>query len=424
MVGNAAAFEVFRVMTGALPADTAASVVLLDLDTLEATRERVLPHPECPICAISSPALPDQAAAPMTDEEVYQRCEILVSPRAGVFTMFTDDPLEQAPLKTARLKLPGPRGPREITAFDVHTVMGARLTAYRVAVRDYLGRIGQVEGAVLATAAELTTTGRTPVPWTALDTATGAVPYTPDQRLRWLPARVLGEAGETVWVPAAVALPFSADGREGLGERTVAGGAVGASLDEVIANGLASALAYRGLVEAIRGQSGLAPLPEADLTTDQDTAMVLRTAHRFGRKPQLFTLTGAAPAHAVLAVLDGDEEDKRPAWTIGVGSSARQARLTALRDLVGLAQVHRFEGIDADLGDPLLSDFDPRTALLAADPAADAPADAEPDTEDMVSSLAARGLAALLVEHTTRDILATQALRGGVVLLWQRPAAS
>ncbi|MFJ6195527.1 TOMM precursor leader peptide-binding protein [Micromonospora sp. NPDC092111] len=420
MVGNAAAFEVFRALTGALPPDTSSSVVLLDVDTLESTRERLLAHPSCPVCRHSPSPSPAPVAAPETDEEVYQRAEILVSPHTGVFTRFVDDPLEQAPLKTARLRVPGPR---DLSAFDVHTVMGARLAAYRLAVRDYLGGFADLDGAVTASAAELTRSGRTPVPWTALDTTSGALPYDPDRRLSWLPARVLGGDDATVWVPAALALPFSAANRDGYAERTVAGAAVGASVDAVVADGLASALGYHALVAAVRGGATLTPVPEADLTTDDDTALVVKAAHRFGRPYRLYALAGAAPAHAVLAVsesLDGD----RPIWTTAAGLSAREARLAALRDLVGTIQVQHFEGAPADTGAPLLADFDPRTALrTTTEPATDGPA-ADPSVAEVLASLTPRGLTALLVDHTTPDIRATGSLVGGVVLLWRRTAGA
>lgn len=440
MLGNAAAFEVFRVLTGAMPPDASASVVLLDLDTLESTRETVLRHPECPVCR----QVPDTPGTPLppatSDEETYQRAEILVSPNTGVFTRFVDDPLEQSPLKTARLRVPTDAGPREITTFDVGTVLGARLGAYRVAIRDYLSRLGRPDGALTASAEELRAAGRESVPWTELDTWQGAVPYDPRRRLTWLPARVLGAQETTVWVPAAMVVPFSSANREGLAERTVAGAAVAPTVDGVIADGLASALGYRALVEAIRGRGRLAAVPENALVADEETALVLKAAHRFGRTVRAYALLDAAPVTAVLAVEEAPD-DQRPLWAVATGLSPRAARLAALRDLVGAMQVRHFEGTVADTGNPLLADFDPRTLLAApdapaaagsdgadptrpdgADAAGGAPRDVEVGVPEILASLAARGLTALLVEHTTPDIRASQALTAGVVLLRRRAA--
>ncbi|MFI7606238.1 TOMM precursor leader peptide-binding protein [Micromonospora sp. NPDC049366] len=416
MLGNAAAFELFRAFTGALPPDTAGGVLLLDRSTLESVREPVLPHPACPVCRDVEVAAPVETAD--SEDETYQRAQALVSPNVGVFTRFVDDPLEQAPLKTARLRLPGRRGPRELTAFDVHTVMSARLAAYRIAVRDHASRYADPAAGVVATAAELRERGERPVPWSELDTATGALPYDPHRAVRWLPATVLGRP-ETVWVPAAAALPTSAANGAGLAERTVAGAAAAGSLDGVVDQGLADALAYHALTAAIRGGAGLTRVDEEDLVTDDDTAFVLKAAHRLGRQVAVFSLTGAAPAHAVLAVTEAPGGEDRD-WRLAAGFDPVATRLAAARDLVGRLQVRHFEGVDADLGEPVLADLDPVTLTAAAASPVDGDRPAAPggtDRDAVLAALARRGITALLVETTTRDIRAGGAFRSGVVLL-------
>ncbi|MCW3817098.1 TOMM precursor leader peptide-binding protein [Micromonospora sp. DR5-3] len=413
MLGNAAAFELFRALTGAVAPDTAGGVLLLDASTLESSRERVLPHPGCPVCRDVEVTEPGPPAA--SDDETYQRAEALVSPNAGVFTRFVDDPLEQAPLKTARLRLPGRRGPREVTAFDVHTVMGARLAAYRAAVRDHAARYPDLAAAVTASAVELRERGEHPVPWTELTSATVA----PDDRrpIRWLPAVGLGRA-ESGWVPAALALPTSAFNAEGWAEPTVAGAAAAGTLDEVIDQGLADALAYRALTAALRGRGELIPVSEEDLVGDDDTAFVVKAAHRFGRRLSVFALAGAEPATAVLAVAEppgGGDRD----WVLAGGFDPVATRLAAVRDAVGRVQVRHFEDAVADLGDPVLRDLDPAT--LAAGATAAGPAGAATDRAAVLAALDAHGMSALLVETTTRDVRATGAFRSGVVLL-RRPA--
>ncbi|MFC5924080.1 TOMM precursor leader peptide-binding protein [Micromonospora vulcania] len=416
MLGNAVAFEVFRVLTGALSPDTAGGVLLLDRSTLESTREQVLPHPACPVCRDVD--VPEPGWLGGTDDETYQRAQALVSPNAGVFTRFVDDPLEQAPLKTARLRLPGRRGPREVTAFDVHTVLSARLAAYRVAVREHAARYADPHLGVLASAEQLRERGEHPVPWTELTGATGAVAYDPDRPVRWLSARVLGQP-ESVWVPAALALPTSAANGEGLAERTTAGAAAADSLDGVIDQGLADALAYHALTAAMRGDGGLVVLAEEELVADDDTAFVVKAAHRFGRQLAVYALPGAAPAHAVLAVTetpDGGDRD----WRLAGGFDPVATRLTALRELVGRIQVRHFEGTDADLGDPVLADLDPATLTARAASAAtagDGTAGDGTDRAAVLAALAERRISALLVETTTRDVRASGAFRSGVVLL-------
>ncbi|WP_165521731.1 TOMM precursor leader peptide-binding protein [Micromonospora zingiberis] len=413
MLGNAAAFELFRALTGALAPDTAAGVLLLDTTTLESTRERVLPHPACPVCRhVEVPAPPTPAD---TDDETYQRAEVLVAPNAGVFTRFVDDPLEQAPLKTARLRLPGRRGPREVTAFDVHTVMGARLAAYRTVIRDHAGRYADPAGALTTSAAELRERGADPVPWLELDTATGAPPD--DSRRRWLPAQVLGSSDQ-VWVPAVLALPGGGHGAGEWAEPTVAGAAVAATLDGVIDQGLADALAYHALISAMRGRSGPREVSEEELVGDEDTAFVVKAAHRLGCRLTVVALPAAAPAHAVLAVTELPGTDRRH-WALAGGFDPVTTRLAAVRDAVGQVQVRHFERADADLGDPVLRDFEPATLVAGPAPAATDAADASAVTDRaaVLAALAERSISVLLVETTTRDIRASGAFRSGVVLL-------
>ncbi|MFD8999576.1 TOMM precursor leader peptide-binding protein [Streptomyces sp. NPDC059582] len=51
MLGNLLAFEVFRLATEALPAETRNQIVVQDLDSLDVLTEPLLPHPRCPYCA-------------------------------------------------------------------------------------------------------------------------------------------------------------------------------------------------------------------------------------------------------------------------------------------------------------------------------------------------------------------------------------
>ncbi|MBM0279032.1 TOMM precursor leader peptide-binding protein, partial [Micromonospora tarensis] len=304
MLGNAAAFELFRVLTGAMAADSADAVLLLRRSTLESAREPVLPHPACPVCRGVDVAGPEQPGG--SDDETYQRAQSLVSPNAGVFTRFVDDPLEQAPLKTARLRLPGPGGPREVTAFDVHTVQTARLGAYRIAVRDHAARYADPHDGVLATAQELRRRGEHPVPWTELHTASGAVDDDPHRRSvgcrrpRWAAPRRCGCPPRWRCPPRPRTARASPSGRSPARRRPT-------RLDGVIDQGLADALAYQALTGAMRGVGGLSVVTEEALVADDDTAFVVKAAHRFGRQLAVFALTGAAPAHAVLAVVDGPD---------------------------------------------------------------------------------------------------------------------
>ncbi|MET8094075.1 TOMM precursor leader peptide-binding protein [Micromonospora sp. NPDC005220] len=410
MLGTAVAFETFRALTGALAPDTDSRVLLIDTVTLESTRERVLRHPGCPVCRTAPNAVPAPSAG--SAEELYQRAEVLVSPNAGVFTRFVDDPLEQAPLKTARLRLPGRHGPREITAFDVHTVMGARLAAYRTAVRDHAARHADPAGAVVATAAQLREQGHDPVRWAELETASGVAVDDPHRPLRWLPATVLGAAG-TVLVPAAAVLPLSDANADGHAERTTAGSAADADIEGVIDGGLADALGWHALTAVLRGRAATVPVDEEELIRDDDTAFIVKAAHRLGCHLSVHVLADAAPVAAVLAVVAAPDGGRRR-WALAADFDPVAARLAAVRDAVGQVQVEHFEEILPDLGDPLLGDLEP--ALPAGAPVTTGPA-RPTERAAVLAALAARGTDALLVETTPSDIRASATFRSGVVLL-------
>ncbi|MFD0599544.1 TOMM precursor leader peptide-binding protein [Catellatospora coxensis] len=115
IVGSAAAFDVFRLLTEALIGESAGAVLVQDVDTLESTRERLLPHPECGWChgdgppAAAGPAPEDLVeradGGPMSEEEIHERQLTLVRKHVGIVTAFTDHGLTQSPLKVARCRL-------------------------------------------------------------------------------------------------------------------------------------------------------------------------------------------------------------------------------------------------------------------------------------------------------------------------------
>ena len=76
-----------------------------DLTTLESVRERVLPHPQCPLPhRVAATALPDE-------QDTAARAGVLVSPKLGVLSGWTDESIKQIPIKTGRVRLgyPGSR---------------------------------------------------------------------------------------------------------------------------------------------------------------------------------------------------------------------------------------------------------------------------------------------------------------------------
>ena len=418
MLGTAAAFEAFRLLAG-LPVDLDGAVVQ-DTETLESRRQRLFAHPMCPACRTVAPAAAETVSAAAetttttddTDEERYERLSVLVGDRLGVFGRFTDDALTQAPLKVAGIAVTSPAarsgGRRELLAFDDVSVLRARITVIGAAVLDYVGQLPDRPDVVTGDAEALA--GHRLVRPSALATASGAAS---DVR-RWVPARSLRD-GATVLVPLAAVYPMSAANADRVVEPAPVGAAVGRDLDELAAAGLTAAVAHRAVRDALHGRGVLCRLDEDATTAADEVLALLKGLRHLGRPVAVHDLPGAAPAHAVLATTD--HPDGAPLLAIGHGMDQPTAVAGALRELLGRLQVHGDHDRTADLGDPLLPDLDPRTAL----PMVDAAPEPRPATDaaGVVAALSAAGWDALLVETTTADVRAAGALVAGVVLLAQ-----
>lgn len=414
MTGNAVAFEVFRLRTGQLQPDDQRHAVIQDLTTLEAGRERVLPHPGCPMR--HQRVEPDNAVRPPADDsDAYGRAAVLVSPRFGVMSGWTDDSIRQIPLKTGRVRL-GPAGlltdgAREIAAFDTDTVLVARTRSVQMAVVCYVGRLGPVglrdEAASLD--GELV-----PAERLALFSGLLAPEEEPATRAR-LSAVSLHDSSR--WqVPAAAVHPLSPANSRLLFEPSPAGAAAGWTTADVQERGLCSALAQRGLVRAIRGEDPALPLTEEWLADDEETAFALGALRHIGHTARVYALPGAAPAFAVLAVVEGADGGAVD-WATGSALSVCAAVREAVRDAVGLAVGRHYEGAPMDPGDPLVADFDPRTLTEG-----DAKAEwsfAQPGVPISVAlgRLDADGTRALFVDTTPIDLSAIRAMVTGTILL-------
>lgn len=422
MIGNAAALEAFRLFSGQLSALDERHVVVQDATTLESVREPLLPHPACPLCRDLAPAQPpapedseeSETTADLSIEELYEHVSPLVSPRIGVLSGWADESLEQIPLKIGRVRVAGAgesaRGPRTITAYHPETFLQARMAAVRSALTWYAGTFPYRPDVVVDTEAGLSAAGHEVIPDARLLTWSGIAPD-PGMPRPYVPAVSLVD-GRTVLVPQAAAYPLTAVNRAAVFERVAAGGAAGRTRQETIEAGLVHALAYRGLLAAIRGTETGFELPEEVMERDAEAAFARTSLDHLGRSVRAYALPGARPAYAVLAVVDDS-----PIWAVGSALSPREALRAALRDALGQAQTTAAEGASADLGGAMPADFDPRTAWTGFEPGEwddDAPA---ADTATVLAALAASGLDAYLVDTTTADLRAAAALTTGVVLL-------
>ncbi|MFF8985078.1 TOMM precursor leader peptide-binding protein [Streptomyces globisporus] len=420
MVGNLVGYEVFRLTTGALPAETAGQVLVQDLESLDVMAEPVRPHPRCVRCSAlparpaDEPApLPGALALPVTAtvetardaeelvEELNRISTALVRPYTGTFRRYDDEELTQTPLKLSRVEVAlGGGARRRIAAFDVHHLAGARTRALYAAAETYVEHMvppAGVQGAeagdrAAAAARELRTLGPD-----ALTTGggTGAVPAA------WTVATsLIGK--DPVRVPAAALRPFGPYNRDRVHLATTAGAGAGGSAAEAAGRGLLSALAHDALLRAVRGTTTVSPLAIGG--DDPELVFLLKSAANLDIAVDLLDLGEAdrSTAHVVLA-----REANGPAagtrWAIGAGLSRRTAAAAALRDLLGQVQLAAEDPEAAvDPGDPLVSDLAPGAiAVSGGSVVADT---AETSFDAVLEALASAGRDALYVPTTPADL--------------------
>ncbi|MFE5243910.1 MULTISPECIES: TOMM precursor leader peptide-binding protein [unclassified Streptomyces] len=413
MLGNLLGFEVFRLITEALPAETRGKLLIQDMESFDVASEPLLPHPRCPHCATAPTApepvdvssapvrpafLPTVATAPDDDAAQgplaeLERRSALVRPHAGVFTHYADEPLTQTPLKVGSVALGlGPRGFRTITAFDVHHTAGARLRALNAAASVYAEHVVPAVPAPDDTVPAVDPAALT----IASGTGTGA-------HAAWTLATSL-VTKERIRVPAAAVRPFGRDNADRSFEPTRAGAGAGADLPEAAACGLLSALAHDALTRAVRQSGNVSVIPHEELGDDPEVTFLLGSAAHLGLTVELLDLGEPAHsgAHAVLA-----RAATGPArWAVGAALDRAGAVVEAVRDLLGEAQfaADAEGGADTapDIGDPLLRDLD--AALIAVDRTEPAPPGPATDWARLLDGLRTVGRDALVVPTHAADL--------------------
>ncbi len=400
LIGNALAFDVFRLRTGCLAAETERSVLSCDLDTIESRRGVLLRHPLCSDCttAPGDPPLVVQAEdlvpalPPDTDAFGADPYTVLVDDRIGLLGGYSDGSLPQSPVRVGRVKLLDPTGvgapARHLTGFDLDTTLSGRDRAVRAALVAYVDTLGRHPATRSGSAADLTTAGHDPVDPASLQTWLG-VTTRPD---RWVPATVLG-TGSVRLVPAGAVYPTMGPANVVAFEPTPVGGAAGWTTGGAVLDGLLSALTYQALRTAADG----APVAPS-VVDDSDVEMLTRAADLLGRPVTVVDLPAGGTGAVSLAVT---RDEQPPIWRVGSGLTRRDATVAALRDLVGTLRLAG-DGVDADLGTPLLAGFDPRTLRVEAH-GPDAPPSVV-DGAELVDRLGASGWNVLVVDTTTPEL--------------------
>ncbi|MFF0336765.1 TOMM precursor leader peptide-binding protein [Streptomyces fimicarius] len=411
MAGNLVGYEIFRLTTGALPAETAGQVLVQDLDSLDVMAEPVQPHPRCTRCdgGVEHAALPGPLALPVTAtvetardaeglvEELNRISTALVRPYTGIFRRYDDEELTQTPLKLSRVEVAlGGGERRRIAAFDVHHLAGARTRALHAAAEAYVEHVVPPASAPAPSPEDGAQALRTLGP-DALTTGggTGAVPTA------WAVATsLIGK--DPVRVPAAALRPFGPHNADRVHLATTAGAGAGGSAAEAAGRGLLSALAHDALLRAVRGATRVSPLAVGG--DDPELVFLLKSAANLDIAVDLLDLGEAdrTSAHVVLArEANGPSAGAR--WAVGAGLSRRTAAASALRDLLGQVQLAAEDpAASVDLGDPLVADLAPGTIAVGGESVA---ADAVETTFDAVlEALRSAGRDALYAPTTPADL--------------------
>jgi bacteriocin biosynthesis cyclodehydratase domain-containing protein len=431
MVGNMLAFDLFRLVTGCFDAETDHGVLIQDISTLEAKRERLWPHPLCPSCAehqdldAAMPVTPavvhEEAPRPfgadVDDKErlgtLLKEADELVDFYTGVLSSFDDVALDQSPLKVGRVRLGAQAGSdvrtRLITAFDLHYVPVARRSALRAALLAYVGQVANVRHAVTGSMKMRHTLAPAD-----LSISTGLA-VEGRETLSWLPATSL-VTGEQRLVPAAAVHPLSALNADSLFERSGAGDGAGASIGEAVRTGLLSAIAFEALREAVSGRGEPRPIRCEDPETGSELEFLLRTFGNLNVWPEVLEISRWRNAGIVLA-RTSDSAD-RPLWTVQAALSRQAALVGALRDLAGLVQMHHLAKIEeVDLGEPLLPGFDARTVHASEDPLPATTDHSPSDIAALVGELTDEGRDVLVVDTTPPELRSQAAVVTCRVLL-------
>ncbi|WP_261384022.1 TOMM precursor leader peptide-binding protein [Streptomyces sp. T12] len=381
MLGNLLGYEVFRLVTGALPAETAGKLIIQDVHSLDVTSEVLLPHPCCPLCADAAEAvvrdvrlpdeetsvtalsvLPTAATAREADTLIDElnRRSVLVQEHTGVFTRFDDETITQTPLKLSLVELGLGHGRRQrVAAVDVHHFAGARMRALHRAAEVYAEHVVPYRDAVATDSAVHIAPER-------LSTYAG-FGAAADVR-EWMVATSL-LTDERLLVPRESVHVRGAGSGERLFEATSSGTRASASIGGAAAEGLLSALAYDALQRTVRGTGAAHVL--LDSVTDPELTFLVRSASNLGVDCELLDL-GEQARSGVAAVL----ARSGTRWTLAAERTWQAAASAALRDLLGEVQAEQ-QGIGdgVSFGGPVLPDLDPyaiavHTTVPAADTAA------------------------------------------------------
>ncbi|WP_239313937.1 TOMM precursor leader peptide-binding protein [Plantactinospora mayteni] len=450
MLGNLVGYEIFRITTGVLPAETDGKIIIQNLESVDVLAEELLPHPGCARCSALGPEPgerrparaasgsatlgtevaggdtaqvtggdtvpgvpnglvdldaevaggdPAEAADPQAEADAIlaelDARMVLVGRHAGVFTGFDDDGWTQTPLKVSTVEFSLGHGPRRrIAAFDVHHVAGARRRALHVAAEAYAAWAPpRPDGPVPADLPRVLPA--------ALSIASGVVA---EGSVRYRPATSL-LTGERWQVPAGAVQPLGPDNRDRTFLTGSGGNGAGGSLAAATWRGLRSALCHLALLAAIRGLTPARRVAPETVCGSPELEFLVKSADNLGVGLELLDLTPTGPAGTqVLLARHVDRYSGVSGWRAAAHTSWNRAAVAVVRDLLGAVQLGRQlpDGTPVDAGDPLVADFDPDT--LEATEVVAARVDVRHGWPELSTALRASGYDPLVVPTTPVDL--------------------
>lgn len=421
-LGNAVAFELFKLLTGALAPETRQGVIVQDILTLTSARHRLVAHPLCPVCSQTpelAPAKPTWryeavSGIDITAEAVVDRITPLVGSAVGSFAGFTDEELPQIPLKTARLRLAasGVAPGVDVVVHSLDNLLDARAGAVLSAASEYSQRLADPRPMSVASYADLAAEGRRVFDAPELSTWSGGPMFRRGAPIRWLPAYSPIDDGIAV-VPAAAVYPRSQLNQAGVFERTSAGSVAASSMAQAWEAGLVSAISYEVFRDMARGRAAVCPMHiEGGVTANPDLVFLAKSVRHLGYEPEVSLLTNGSPVRVALATT---RDPRRRPIEVGVGLSVDDAVRTALLALAGALQLeacgqprpHLYGDLSVD---PALLHLCERRVAVTADTRATT-------LQEIETFLGRQDRLALVVDTTPADLRQTAAVLTGRVLV-------
>lgn len=434
-VGHGLGFELFKILTTCLPSEIEQGMLFQSLDHLESSRSPLVRHPFCPACSHLDPATSVNQLEEVTkrardrqqlDTELYDSHQRLIDPRLGLFTGFEDEDFEQLPLKRTQItgceQGSSGAGKLKVMAFSLDTPFSARILALKKAITSYTGRIPDTRGMILSSLSEMEEQDSVAILPEELVVWSGIFSLQTKASYPWMPAFSLAR-NKLVYVPAAAAYPLSPLNSQGIFERTAADTAAATTFDELLTNGLLSALAYEQWRALLHERSVVIPIdPDSLDSSDTDLHFLLQSARRFARPFALKAIVSDLPISAVVA--HTTDTETQPITALALALSSNEAVKSALQKLVENFQIlEAGDQIDSPIGEERIFSFLARRSATRTDQLAELWPTPEAGIAQVTDALLQAGRDVLFVHTTSADLWEAGSLISGVILL-TRPAVS